>query len=202
MPTDAQTPLLNGDDCRRTWSGERAPQDAPPTEGTVQASSINLAACALGASMLSLPYTMLVSGAIISLEFLLLFAIMAYASSQAIISAGIATKKSTYSAIAYHYFGSACGIFVDILLSIALLVAAISYIVGLADLLPVSCFTPFLSYLLDLFLAYFFYLMVTFVLLTTYFPLSSSCGGNVVCLRRVCCLSWRFSQGRLESSSR
>lgn len=121
-----------------TWAGEAEAHNAPEKTGTIFSSAMNLAACALGASMLSLPYAMMLSGPIVAIEFLVIFAIMAYFAAQAVVDAGIRCNKSTYSEIVRFYFGTSQGIFADVLLSLALAVAAISYIVGLADLLPVS----------------------------------------------------------------
>lgn len=133
-----KTPLLyNRRERKTTWAGEDAPPDSPSTNGSIISSSINLAACALGASMLSLPYTMKISGPVISVEFLIMFGIMAFVAAQAIVRAGLHTHRSSYSAIVHHFFGFVPGVFVDVLLSTALLVAAISYIVGLSELLPV-----------------------------------------------------------------
>lgn len=86
--------------------------------------------------MLSLPYTMMISGPIVALEFLLFFAIMAFFAAQAVVNAGLRSKKSSYGAIVRFYFGPVQGVVAEILLACALIVAAISYIVGLADLLP------------------------------------------------------------------
>lgn len=80
---------------------------------------------------------MMISGPVISLEFLIIFGIMAFVAAQAIVRAGLQARRSSYSAIVQHFFGFVPGVLVDILLSTALLVAAISYIVGLSDLLPV-----------------------------------------------------------------
>lgn len=138
MAEEIKMPLLyNRRESKKTWAGEDMPVDAPPTNGSITSSSINLAACALGASMLSLPYTMKISGPVISLEFLLMFGIMAFVASQSIVRAGLHARRSSYSAIVYQFFGFVPGLFVDVLLSTALLVAAISYIVGLSELLPV-----------------------------------------------------------------
>lgn len=124
----------------KTWP---VPDDSPPATGTIFSSAMNLAACALGASMLSLPYTMMISGPIIALQFLVIFAIMAFVSAQAIVNAGLRVGKSSYDDIVRHYFGPVDGMIAEILLAIALIVAAISYIVGLAGLLPVSYSFPF-----------------------------------------------------------
>lgn len=121
-----------------TWAGESEGDDAPPKTGTIISSSMNLAACALGASMLSLPYTMMISGPIVALEFLVIFGIMAFFSANAIVNAGLRCQKSSYGAIVKYFFGATQGIIAEILLAMALIVAAISYIVGLVDLLPVS----------------------------------------------------------------
>lgn len=87
--------------------------------------------------MLSLSYTMMLSGPVVSLLFLFVFALMAIQAAQAVVNAGLRSKKSSYGAIVRYYFGPWQGTIVEILLSIALIVAAISYIVGLVDLLPV-----------------------------------------------------------------
>lgn len=138
MGDEENTPLV-----RRplSWAGEELPESTPSLSGSVQASAVNLAACALGASMLSLPYTMYLSGPILALCFLFVFGAMAYVASQAIVRAGQVSGKSTYSTIIRHYFGKSQGLVIELLLAIALIVAAISYIVGLADLLPV-CLIP------------------------------------------------------------
>ncbi|CDF32965.1 unnamed protein product [Chondrus crispus] len=141
LPTgDAEAPLLISlsDSTHVTWAGESEPASAPRKTGTIFSSAMNLAACALGASMLSLPYTMMISGPIVALQFLIVFAIMAFFSAQAVVNAGLRSKKSSYGAIVRHYFGPIQGTIAEILLACALIVAAISYIVGLADLLPVS----------------------------------------------------------------
>lgn len=136
MSRNERRPLLQGGG-PFSWAGEVLDASDPIMTGTVGGTAINLSACALGASMLSLPYTMSIAGPGIALDFLLLFAIMAYFAAQAVIRAGLAAKKSTYAEIVRTYFGPVCGFIVNILLSLALIVAAISYIVGLADLLPV-----------------------------------------------------------------
>lgn len=120
-----------------TWAGEPESEGAPEKTGSVFSSAMNLAACALGASMLSLPYTMMISGPIVALEFLVLFAIMAIFAAQAVVNAGLRCQKSSYGEIVRHFFGPVQGTIAEVLLSVALIVAAISYIVGLVDLLPV-----------------------------------------------------------------
>lgn len=140
--TNSQTPLLVPSSLTPilnvSWAGETEGEGAPPKTGTIFSSAMNLAACALGASMLSLPYTMMISGPLVALEFLVIFAIMAFFAAQAVVNAGLRSKKSSYAAIVTHYFGQTQGFIAEILLSVALLVAAISYIVGLVDILPVS----------------------------------------------------------------
>eukprot|EP00178_Gracilaria_changii_P012367 TRINITY_DN34_c0_g1_i2.p1 TRINITY_DN34_c0_g1~~TRINITY_DN34_c0_g1_i2.p1 ORF type:complete len:451 (+),score=66.60 TRINITY_DN34_c0_g1_i2:4331-5683(+) len=117
----------------KTWP---IPGDAPTPTGTIFSSAMNLAACALGASMLSLPYAMMISGPIVAMQFIGIFAVMAFISAQAIVNAGLRCGKSSYDDIVRHYFGFGQGLVAEILLAVALIVAAISYIVGLADLLP------------------------------------------------------------------
>lgn len=87
--------------------------------------------------MLSLPYAMAISGPGVALFLLLFFAIIAFYAAQVIVLAGRSCQKSSYVSIVHFYFGAACARIVDSLISVALLVAAISYVVGLADLLPV-----------------------------------------------------------------
>lgn len=147
---NVNTPLLptclSGISTNLTWAGEPEAPGAPEKNATIFAASMNLAACALGASMLSLPYTMMISGPIVALQFLIFFAIMAFFAAQAVVNAGLRSKKSNYADIVRHYFGSVQGTIADVLLAIALIVAAISYIVGLVDLLPdLIPFTAFLS---------------------------------------------------------
>lgn len=119
-----------------TWAGEQESLDAPAKTGTIISSAMNLAACALGASMLSLPYAMMVAGPIPALTLLVLFAVVSYFTAEAVVNAGIRCRKSSYADIVRYYFGDVQGAVCDILLSVALAVAAISYIVGLRDLLP------------------------------------------------------------------
>lgn len=119
-----------------TWAGEKESPDAPAKTGSITSSAMNLAACALGASMLSLPYAMMVSGPLVSLFMLVLFAVMSYFAAQSVVNAGLRCKKSSYAEIVRYYFGNVQGIVCDTLLSVALAVAAISYIVGLRDLMP------------------------------------------------------------------
>ncbi len=119
-----------------TWAGELEPIDAPAKTGTVTSSAMNLAACALGASMLSLPYAMMVSGPVLSFFLLSFFAVASYFAAQGIVGAGLKSARSSYSQIVEYYLGKSHAIFCDILLSCALAVAAISYIVGLRDLMP------------------------------------------------------------------
>lgn len=88
--------------------------------------------------MLSLPYVMMTSGPLIALFMMVLFGVMAFFAAQAVANAGLRCRRSSYDAIVRFYFGTYEGIIAEILLAVALLVAAISYIVGLADLLPVS----------------------------------------------------------------
>jgi hypothetical protein len=120
-----------------TWAGEvDAEAGAIERTGTVFSSVMNLAACAFGASMLSLPYAMYIGGPAVVLTALVGFAGIAYLSGQAIIDAGIRSKKSSYADIVKNAYGTPAGIFAEILLTIALLVAGISYIVGLSEILP------------------------------------------------------------------
>ncbi|CAN8069394.1 unnamed protein product [Agarophyton chilense] len=125
-----ESPTLVSD---KTWP---IPDGAPPPTGTIFSSAMNLAACALGASMLSLPYAMMISGPIVAMQFIGIFAVMAFISAQAVVNAGLRCNKSSYDDIIRHYFGPVQGLVAEILLAVALMVAAISYIVGLADLLP------------------------------------------------------------------
>jgi amino acid permease len=102
----------------------------------VLSSAMNLCACALGASMLSLPYAMAVGGPVATAGLLVVFAGVSFYAGQAVVDAGVRAKTSSYSAIVADAFGPVAGLAAETLLSVALLVAAISYIVGLADLLP------------------------------------------------------------------
>lgn len=81
---------------------------------------------------------MMISGPFVALVYLLVFGIMAFFAAQAVVNAGLRCKKSSYGDIVRHYFGPVQGTVAEVLLAVALMVAAISYIVGLADLLPVS----------------------------------------------------------------
>jgi amino acid permease len=120
-----------------TWAGEDdAEVGAIERTGTVFSSVMNLAACAFGASMLSLPYAMYIGGPVVVLVSLVAFGFGAYLSGQAIIDAGIRAKKSSYVGIVQHAFGGPASIFAEVLLTVALLVAGISYIVGLSEILP------------------------------------------------------------------
>lgn len=119
-----------------TWAGEPEKEGVPEKTGTILSTAMNLGACGLGASMLSLPYTMMVSGPIVSLELLIFFAIMAFIGAQAVVNAGVRCQKSTYAQIIKHYFGEIEGVIAEVLLAVALIVSAISYIVGLVDLIP------------------------------------------------------------------
>lgn len=142
MDEEENTPLVMRP---LSWAGEELPEASPALSGSVKASAVNLAACALGASMLSLPYTMYLSGPVVAFCFLLIFGLMSYIASQAVVRAGEASGKSSYSAIIRYYFGPSQGLVIELLLAVALIVAAISYIVGLADLLPVCPPSPTLS---------------------------------------------------------
>lgn len=128
-----------------TWSSSPVADDDSERTGSILSSSVNLAACAFGASMLSLPYAMSIAGPVVALVSLVLFGVLAFIAAQAILRAGIASEQSTYSSIVRHYFGDFQGLLTDILLSVALIVAAISYVVGLSDLLPVRLY-PFASF--------------------------------------------------------
>jgi amino acid permease len=120
-----------------TWAGEAdAEAGALLRGGSVFSSAMNLAACGLGASMLSLPYAMMVGGPLVTLGMLLLFAVMAFVAGQAVVHAGLRARKSSYAAIVRDAFGAAAGTVAEVLLSVALLVAAVSYICGLSDLIP------------------------------------------------------------------
>jgi amino acid permease len=120
-----------------TWAGEEDSEvGAIERTGTVFTSVMNLAACAFGASMLSLPYAMYIGGPFVVLLVLFAFAIAAFVSGQAIIEAGIRAKKSSYVDIVQHAFGVPASIVAEVLLTVALLVAGISYIVGLSEILP------------------------------------------------------------------
>lgn len=129
----------------RTWAGGPIADDDSDRDGTVLSSAVNLAACALGASMLSLPYAMFIAGPVVALVCLVLLGVMAFIAAQSILQAGVVAQKSSYASIVRHFFGDFEGSLTDILLSIALIVAAISYVVGLADLLPVRVSHRFLS---------------------------------------------------------
>lgn len=122
------------------WSSNPVVDDDSERTGSVLSSSVNLAACAFGASMLSLPYAMFIAGPVVALVFLVLFGVLAFIAAQAILRAGIASGKSTYSSIVRHHFGDFQGSLTDILVSVALTVAAISYVVGLSELLPVRLY--------------------------------------------------------------
>lgn len=130
------TPFIPSQIAGKTWAGEDEGPDAAPKDGTIISSAMNLAACALGASMLSLPYAMMVSGPVVSFSLLLSFGVMSYIAADAIVQAGRRCSKSSYAAIVEAYLGKTHGVICNILLSCALAVAAISYIVGLRDLMP------------------------------------------------------------------
>jgi len=68
-----------------SWAGEIEAPDAPEKTGDIVSSAMNLAACALGSSMLSLPYTMMVAGPVTSFALLLSFAVMSYYAAESIV---------------------------------------------------------------------------------------------------------------------
>lgn len=122
-----------------SWAGEVDLEEADNgaiRDGTVISSAMNLAACAFGASMLSLPYALMIGGPVPTFAMLILFAVVAFFAGQAVVHAGLRWKRSTYELIVGESLGTTVGIVAEAFLSIALLVAAISYIVGLAELLP------------------------------------------------------------------
>jgi solute carrier family 38 (sodium-coupled neutral amino acid transporter), member 7/8 len=121
----------------KDWAGaDDAEAGAVVRDGSVFSSVMNLCACALGASMLSLPYTMMVGGPLVTLDLLTLFAVMAFFAGQAVVRAGLRARKASYAAIVRDAYGPGAGTFAEVLLSVALLVAAVSYICGLSDLIP------------------------------------------------------------------
>lgn len=86
--------------------------------------------------MLSLPYAMFLAGPLLALQILFLFAFLSFYAAQTIVQAGRVAKQSSYPNIIRYFFGPIPAVFSQVLLSVALVVAAISYIVGLVDLLP------------------------------------------------------------------
>jgi hypothetical protein len=71
-----------------------------------------------------------IGGPLVTLLLLTVFAVMAFFAGQAVVNAGIRAKRSSYAGIVTDAFGPTAGLFAEFLLSAALLVAAISYIVG------------------------------------------------------------------------
>lgn len=119
-----------------TWAGEPVEPGAPPATASPFAAVMNLSACALGASMLSLPHALAASGPVLALFVLAFFGLMAVLSSRAVVRAGLRCARSSYADIVRTFFGRAQGAAAEILLALALALAAMSYIVGLAGLLP------------------------------------------------------------------
>ena len=107
-----------------------------PPGGSVYTSSANLSACAFGASMLSLPYVLHISGPIWGIALLLLTGALSMHAAQAIYEAGRESGKTTYAGIARAVLGIPAGAISEFLIAISLLLAAITYVVGIADLLP------------------------------------------------------------------
>lgn len=98
--------------------------------------AMNLAACAFGASMLSLPFVLDISGALVGMFMIVGLALMAVLASSSIMHAGFRFRKSSYTKIVAEAFGKRASVFAEVLLCACLFVAAVSYVVGLADLLP------------------------------------------------------------------
>lgn len=120
------------------WSGSRDAESASALlrTGSIFSSVMNLCACALGASMLSLPYAMSIAGPAAALVLLTLLAFLSFAASNAIVSAGGRARRTAYADIVTCAYGAGAGSFASALLSTALFVAAVSYICGLSDLIP------------------------------------------------------------------
>ncbi|KAA8496856.1 putative sodium-coupled neutral amino acid transporter 8 [Porphyridium purpureum] len=118
------------------WAGEAfGPADREPTGGLVS-SIMNLCACAFGASMLSIPFAMEHAGVLPILGLLVLLGAIATKAAASIIQAGRRCECSSYNGIMSAYFGAFAGHVCESLLALCLALAAMSYIVGLADMLP------------------------------------------------------------------
>lgn len=97
---------------------------------------MNLAACAFGASMLSLPYTLDISGGLIGVVLIVLLGALAVIAGNSIMHAGLCVQRSTYNGIVTVAFGKRVGAIHELLLMLCLFVSAVSYVVGLADIVP------------------------------------------------------------------
>eukprot|EP00172_Hildenbrandia_rubra_P003391 Plantae.Rhodophyta-Hildenbrandia_rubra.ctg53962.p1 GENE.Plantae.Rhodophyta-Hildenbrandia_rubra.ctg53962~~Plantae.Rhodophyta-Hildenbrandia_rubra.ctg53962.p1 ORF type:complete len:429 (-),score=18.48 Plantae.Rhodophyta-Hildenbrandia_rubra.ctg53962:355-1641(-) len=114
--------------------------------GSVFSSSSNISACAFGASMLSLPYVLYISGPLWGMLLLVFSGVLSSLAAKAIYDAGRIVNKSSYAGITRSILGGHAGVVAEIMLALSLLFAAITYIVGLADLLPrVFTFTKVIS---------------------------------------------------------
>mmetsp|Transcript_33398 Transcript_33398/g.131707 ORF Transcript_33398/g.131707 Transcript_33398/m.131707 type:complete len:444 (-) Transcript_33398:1930-3261(-) len=117
-----------------SWAGDPVQEDR--AHGPVLDLAMNLAACAFGASMLSLPFVLDISGALVGMFMIVGLALMAVLASSSIMHAGFRFKKSSYTKIVAEAFGKKASVVAEVLLCACLFVAAVSYVVGLADLLP------------------------------------------------------------------
>eukprot|EP00808_Paulinella_micropora_P016478 g19026.t1 len=99
--------------------------------------SINLSACAFGASMLALPYSLELVGPLLALFILCVMCWLAAQSALSLVRVGI--KCGGSARVVAVFLGHRMEALYQAIVSLCLVSAALSYIVGLAELLPALC---------------------------------------------------------------
>ena len=110
--------------------------DDTSKSGDVLLSCANLAACAFGASMLSLPLVLKITGAFWGVLLIGGTGILAILSAQVLSDAGRTVNKDSYKDVAGALLGRQGAAIAGILVSFSLYFAAVSYIVGASEVAP------------------------------------------------------------------
>ena len=122
-----------------TYALTPLPPTALPGGYSPKATSLNLAATAFGASILSLPFTLgheATGGPFFGLISLLLIGGLALASAEVFVAAARRHSQTSYSGVVERAFGRTVGKIALTLVNVCIFVAAVSYIVGIAENLP------------------------------------------------------------------
>lgn len=119
------------------WTGTPLSAGTPPPHATIPASVLNLSACAFGASILSIPHAFAAAGGPAA-GIATLFAVAAASawSAGVVADAGRATGAPALRSIVGATFGLLAGAATDMAVCGALAVAAVSYVCGVVELVP------------------------------------------------------------------
>lgn len=111
----------------------------PPREATLASSTFALTTSAIGAGVLSLPYSLRCTGWLAGCASLCAFALGSYWSLALIEFRALDLGCDSYEGVGAALYGPRMGVFIEVVMFLLLFLAEITFLVLLGDMLPTLC---------------------------------------------------------------